>query len=176
MTPYRYVPGSTVDKVLKALDVAAVPISLTTLRDAIEYEGDVKKLRQMLRRPTILDVIRYENRLYSRGETPTVLRERRAGGYVRLSKESWRGHLPEPSAMVGSLRTMMDVGSTVATGDPLRALADALDAARKVLSAKPGTRFNGAEVDLLVARELRSITVAAQLATQTLNEALEVLL
>lgn len=81
------------------------------------------------------------------------------------------------SAAVGKLRDLMLDGSAAVSGDPLRLLADALDAARLVQAAKrlPGCRFTGAEVDLMVARELREISEAARRATVNLREALVVL-
>jgi hypothetical protein len=173
--PYRYVPGSVVDKVLKALDAAAVPMTIAQLREAVEYTGSLGAFLGILARPTNLGVFHRAGRLYTRGQTPTIIRERRVN-YVAPAPHGWRKDIQMPAAMVGTLRTLMDDGTAVSTGDPLRALANAMDVARAVLTAgRKSGRFAGAEVDLLVARELRSITIAAQLAVSTLNEALEVL-
>lgn len=90
-----------------------------------------------------------------------------------------RDEMPEaPSPIVyGSMRDFLATGDHVVTGDPLRGLVEAIDAARKVLAAKnnPGARFKGAEVDLLVARELRQISEAAERAKVNLAQALEVM-
>lgn len=79
--------------------------------------------------------------------------------------------------VAGRLRDLMLVGSNAISGDPLRELADAMDAARAVMAARyePGCRFGGAEVDIMVARELRQISEAARRATLNLREALGVL-
>lgn len=77
--------------------------------------------------------------------------------------------------MVGQLRDMFFLGDANVTGDPLRMLSNAIDAARAVMSAKTASRFKGSEVDLLVARELRSISEAADRATRNLTNALEIM-
>lgn len=171
MRPYQTVPGSVLQKVLTTLQEFDRPMSGRELRAAIEYAGAPSAFMNTMSRPTRLGVLNLSNHCYSRGDTPVITRERRA---EKQQRETWRGHLPDPIVLRGSLRTLMDVGNAVATGDPLRAIADAMDAARAVLTA-PRERFKGAEVELLVAREIRSITVAAQLATATLQQALEVL-
>lgn len=170
MKAYRFLPGSTLAKVLTAL-AAAEPLTVAQLREAIEHTGTRGNFMNAMSRPLALDVVRYDSGKYSRGDMPVRARERRLS---TSPLDSWRGHLPEPSALTGSLRTLMDCGSAVPTGDPLRAIADMMDAARAVLTA-PRSRFKGAEVELLVAREIRSVTLAAQLATTTLQQALEVL-
>lgn len=173
--PYRYVPGSVVDRTLKALDAAAVPMTAAQLREAIEYTGAISTFLNIIRKPTDMGVFALANRLYTRGDTPTIVRERRAYNGKR-PLEQWRNQIQQAAATGASLRALMDTGAEVSTGDPLRALADALDVAREVLAAgRKGERFKGAEVELLVARELRSITTAAQLAVHTLKQALEVL-
>lgn len=75
------------------------------------------------------------------------------------------------------LRDMFFLGDANVTGDPLRMLANAIDAARALMSAKhsPTCRFKGAEVDVMVARELRAISEAAGRATLNLTQALEVM-
>jgi hypothetical protein len=75
----------------------------------------------------------------------------------------------------GSLREFIHTGMSIHTGDPLRELADLQDAARAVLAAKALSRFKGAEVDVAVARELRSITAAMSQATSNLKRYLEVM-
>lgn len=77
--------------------------------------------------------------------------------------------------MVGRLRGLMLDGESAITGDTLRLLSDALRAARAVLDAKRDCRFHGAEVDLMVARELRQVSEAAQRAAANLRQALEVM-
>lgn len=82
------------------------------------------------------------------------------------------------SAMVGQLRDLMLVGTSSVSGDPLRELVEAMDAARAVMAARyqPGCRFSGAEVDVMVARELRQISEAARRATVNLRASLWILL
>lgn len=82
-----------------------------------------------------------------------------------------------PPAMRGQLRDMFFLGDTNVTGDPLRALSAAIDAARDVMAAKlsPRCRFKAAEVDVMVARELRQISEAAERARRNLAKALEVM-
>ncbi len=84
----------------------------------------------------------------------------------------------QQDAMVCQLRDLMLDGSTTVTGDPLRLLSEALDVARLVRAAKlrPGGRFSGAEVDVMVARELRHISEAAERARDNLRQALDMML
>lgn len=86
--------------------------------------------------------------------------------------------LAEPTSVLhGKLCDLFRQGTAAITGDPMRLLLDAIDAGRKVLDAKaaPGCRFNGAEVDRMVARELRQVAEAAQRARVNLERALEVM-
>jgi hypothetical protein len=89
-----------------------------------------------------------------------------------------RAKLAAQTQAVGKLRDLMFDGSAAASGDPLRLLADALEVARLVRTAKlrPGCRFTGAEVEIMVASELRQISEAARLATGNLREWLGVML
>jgi hypothetical protein len=80
-----------------------------------------------------------------------------------------------PPIVHGSLRDLLASSEEATTGDPLRGLVEAMDAARQVLAAKRSSRFKGAEVDLLVARELRQIAEAAERAKVNLLQALEVM-
>jgi hypothetical protein len=158
------------DKVVRALELAGEPMTPSALRDAIEFDGPQVNFHNNLQGGLDAGVVLYDKKRYSRGKTPVIVYDRRTPTHTRLVR------LPIEAPMVGNLRTLMDDGGAVSTGDPLRALADAMDAARAVLAAgRTSKRFAGAEVELLVARELRSITIAAQLAVTTLNEALEVL-
>lgn len=173
MKPYQTSPDSTLHKVLAALEVHG-PLTAFQLRDAVEYDLTPAAFSNALSRPVRVGVLNLSDKVYSRGSRPVITRERRAEKLVK--RAGWLDHLPSPTVLAGNLRTLMDDGSAASTGDPLRALADAMDAARAVLAAgRAGKRYKGAEVELLVARELRSITIAAQLAVTTLNEALEVL-
>lgn len=56
------------------------------------------------------------------------------------------------------------------TGDPWNALTDAVQTAHAVRAASVGhERFNGAEVDLAVAREIRAVSDAALTAAANLR-------
>ena len=72
---------------------------------------------------------------------------------------------------------MLD-GPPLDTGEAAtRLLAEAVEMAKAVIAAKdwPGGRFTGAEVDLMVAHEVRQISEAARRATEILREALGVI-
>lgn len=83
----------------------------------------------------------------------------------------------EHTELHGKLCDLFRSGVNAITGDPMRSLLDAVDAGRKVLAAKssPHCRFKGAEVERLVARELRQISEAAERAKVNLAQALEVM-
>lgn len=87
-----------------------------------------------------------------------------------------RSKRAQQASVVGKMRAMMQAGPTPPDGHA-QALADVMEVARAVLAAKirPGCRFNGAEVDLMVAAELRRIEDAARLAREALLAALWVM-
>jgi hypothetical protein len=117
--------------------------------------------------------------LWSLSESGATMKVIPAGSVRLHAAREQRDEMPEiPDPVVyGSLHDFMATGDTATCGDPLRGLADAMDAARKVLATKdkPGARFKGSEVDLLVARELRQIAEAAERAKANLAQALEVM-
>jgi hypothetical protein len=86
-------------------------------------------------------------------------------------------HFYAPPQLVGKLRDLFNSGRDAVIGDPLQLLNDALDAAKAVDTAKdyPGCRFKAAEVDLLIARELRAISETAVRARANLLQALEIM-
>lgn len=99
---------------------------------------------------------------------------------VARKSPPWRRaqqRMADPTVLHGKLCDLFRSGVSAVTGDPMRSLLDAIDAGRKVLDAKTakGCRFNGAEVDRLVARELRQIAEAAERAKVNLAQALEVM-
>ena len=70
------------------------------------------------------------------------------------------------------IREFMQGGNRIPKWDPTEAINSLLLRASEVIAAKSSSRFNGAEVDALVARELRSIDEAAQQAIKNLDAAL----
>lgn len=79
-------------------------------------------------------------------------------------------------ANVDDLRQLMRCGDYVSTGHPWANFSAVMDAAREVRAASVGhPRFNGAEVDLAVAREIRSISKAAEAAVVNLRSMAELL-
>jgi hypothetical protein len=101
-------------------------------------------------------------------EDPTIPEWRKA--LLRSSKEQ------RTSLLVKKFREFLSSGGELTTGDPYRAIGLMLEAARKVLEAKSKSKFDGAEVDLLVHREISQIAEAAERATENLQLALETML
>lgn len=85
----------------------------------------------------------------------------------------------QQTRVVGKLRALMQAGVPLDDGEAAKRLIDeAMDEAWSILAAKdwPGGRFTGAEVDLLVASELRQISEAAERARDNLRQALAMML
>lgn len=98
---------------------------------------------------------------------------RRARGERKIPSERSRALSITQARVIARMRAMMLVGPAVV--DPSPDVAEAMEAARVLLAAKlqAGCRFTGAEVDLLIARELRQVSEAAQRAAESLRQALE---
>jgi hypothetical protein len=77
--------------------------------------------------------------------------------------------------LVSLFRETLTTAKYVKTGDPLKGLVEFNDMARSVHDAKKTSKFSGAEVDLVIAREYKNISMAIMQATANLKETLDML-
>lgn len=103
---------------------------------------------------------------------------RRQRGKPRPVAEPTRAMRAQQARVVGRMRALMEAGIPLDIQTAVRLLDEAMDVGRAVIAAKatPGCRFTGAEVDLLVAHELRQISEAAERARDNLRQALDMML
>lgn len=198
--PIAYVPRphSSVARVIEALRSHPAGTRLRTGELAMQAGVSVENFVILTARGVEAGLLLKHERVFGQGggyvwSVPTdfaavvepaqpELETRPTGPHIAsaFEHENWRQvqiEQREPSTLVGTLRDLVATGDHATTGDPLRSLSDAIAAARQVLAAKsvPGCRFQGAEVDQMVARELRQISEAAERAKTNLMQALEVM-